>query len=190
MRQYEIGQGPRCLFGNMDRLWVLAASTPPYVSSPVAFDGGELVCYSWQLLWTFLRLLSVSFEKKKYHDFTIRKHGAVVEHLNKQGWFKKTKQKQFLAHYGVSITDLWKLEIFVFISLTHCEGNSLKRARGMRDPTGCRCWVSVIRCNPTIMSDYDTLAPTYRDTKETPVSHKASREAPVRLPAFLNLWTV
>lgn len=26
-----------------------------------------------------------------------------------------------------------------------------------RGPTGCRCCVLVIRCNPMIMSDYDTL---------------------------------
>lgn len=52
MKQYAMGQGPRCLFGNMDRLSV-GCFTPPYVSSPVAFDGGEFVFYSCHLCGHF-----------------------------------------------------------------------------------------------------------------------------------------
>lgn len=47
-KQYELGQSPRCLFGNMDRRSV-GCVTPPYVNSPVAFDGGEVVSYSCHL---------------------------------------------------------------------------------------------------------------------------------------------
>lgn len=50
-------------------------------------------------------------------------------------------------------------------------------------PTACRCWVLVIRCNPMIMSDYDTLALTYRDTTVTPViqGEGAREESPSQI---------
>lgn len=40
-----------------------------------------------------------------------------------------------------------------------------------------------------IMSDYDTLSLTYRDTPVTPVTHKTSVDAPPD-PKFLNLLMV
>lgn len=52
-----------------------------------------------------------------------------------------------------------------------------------RGLTGRRSWLLVIRCNPMIMRDYDTLALTWRSRTETPVIQRAhTRRGPAVSP--------
>lgn len=87
-----------------------------------------------------------------------------------------TFARLLIIGWVVWIIASWKWKITAFI-LT-CLWGSCEHAQCRRDPTGCRCLVLLIRCNPMIMSDYDTLALTYRDTTMAPVIQETTRNIP------------
>lgn len=97
----------------------------------------------------------------------------------------------FLIHKNVEINvDAWNNLMatltrasskFVILCFHHFSPSN--PARSKWGPTGCR--VLVKRCNPKIMSDYDTLALTSWDSPVTPLTEKKPLPMPSAVFGFV-----
>lgn len=180
MRQYEIGQGPRCLFGNMDRLWVLAASP----------------CHMWAHQWllmgenwsvravTFMDIFMFLLIKKKREIFLIRLVFLIYNNIQSNVDFCNN----VIAIAGWRASSLMrfiKVCNIIFPSrFLHSDFSPSNPARSKWGPTGCR--VLGKRCNPKIMSDYGTLSLTSWDCAVTPLTEKKPLPMPSAIFGFVD----